>query len=116
MNKESGNQGECQATHGEGVCELNEDKKQANRREKTYGRKEDRKDRRDGINNNMEVKVDQKWREEDKVAYNSSPCPNVTLSWRRVHLPCAVLVKGNQARREDYLKPEVEVKPNRHSQ
>ena len=71
-----------------------------NGREKIYGRREDRKDyRRDGINNKMEVKVDQKWREEDKVAYNSSPCPNVTLSWRLVHLPCAVLVTGNQARR-----------------
>ena len=40
-------------------------------------------------------------REDDKVARTSS-CPNVTLSWRRVHRPPGVMVKRITAVREDY--------------
>ena len=58
------------------------------------------------------VEAKSKLEVEDKVAYNSSSCPNVTLSWRRLHMPYAVLVKGNQARREDYPNPKVEMEPN----
>ena len=58
----------------------------------------------------------QKQKEEEKVTYYSISCPKVTPSWQRVHLPYAVMVKENQARREDYLKPEVEMKPSKHSE
>ena len=48
-----------------------------------------------------DAEVESVRREDDKVARTSS-CPNVTLSWQRVHQPPEVTVKRTTAVWEDY--------------